>query len=244
MSRQQLIDGCRATWIAARQHITKRRVARAFVVVGALSFVAVVCEAVVRGRIHSPRDRLPTALYTRTVPWGSDERRTVPVAFGSVDGAPMEQRLPVRLDELPKHLTDAVLAVEDQRFYAHHGLDMRRIGGAIIANARALAIAEGGSTITQQLAKNLFLTADRTPVRNPSKSGVDAEVKIEAAGPVVRGLRFTGAVVGIARDLVVGGHGHAEAVLADEATEGMAGERCLLFRNLRRVRRTTHDTSP
>lgn len=165
MNRQEIIDRYRAAFAAARQRITPRRVGLTVVLVSALCFVTVVCEAFVRGRLDSARDRLPSALYTRTVPWGSDGRRALPVAFGSVDGAPMEQRAPVRLADLPEHLSDAVLAVEDQRFYAHHGLDVRRIGGAIVANARALGIAEGGSTITQQLAKNLFLTADRTPVR-------------------------------------------------------------------------------
>jgi penicillin-binding protein 1B len=62
-------------------------------------------------------------------------------------------------------LRQAVLAVEDQRFYGHDGLDFRRIAGAMIANIRHRAIAQGGSTITQQLAKNLFLTHHRTPLR-------------------------------------------------------------------------------
>src|SRR5581483_8264361 len=85
--------------------------------------------------------------------------------IGSLDPALNEERVPVALRDMPRHLVDAVLAVEDQRFFQHHGLDPRRIAGAMFANVRARGIAEGGSTITQQLAKNLYLSARRTPIR-------------------------------------------------------------------------------
>ena len=62
-------------------------------------------------------------------------------------------------------MIEAVLSVEDQRFYKHGGLNFKRIVGAAIANARAGRVVQGGSTITQQLAKNLFLTNRRTPIR-------------------------------------------------------------------------------
>ncbi|MEN0653491.1 MULTISPECIES: transglycosylase domain-containing protein [Hyphobacterium] len=69
------------------------------------------------------------------------------------------------IDELPPYLVDAVLAVEDRRFYQHHGVDLRGTLRALWANIRAGQVVQGGSTITQQLAKNLFLTSDRTLVR-------------------------------------------------------------------------------
>jgi 1A family penicillin-binding protein len=62
----------------------------------------------------------------------------------------------VALDSLPDELRDAVLAIEDRRFYSHRGLDFRRFTGAIIRNVRAGGAEEGGSTITMQLARNLF----------------------------------------------------------------------------------------
>lgn len=62
----------------------------------------------------------------------------------------------VALDSLPAHLPQAVLAVEDRRFYDHSGLDFRRFAGAISRNVRSGSGAEGGSTITMQLARNLF----------------------------------------------------------------------------------------
>src|SRR5262249_41918001 len=78
---------------------------------------------------------------------------------------PMEERIPVSLKSVPVNLIQAILAVEDQRFYQHHGLDLKRILGAMVADVRAGGITQGGSTLTQQLAKNLFLTANRTPLR-------------------------------------------------------------------------------
>jgi penicillin-binding protein 1B len=149
---------------AIRARVTRRRVVLALLVTFAAGTVGVTTEALVRGHIVPPSRRAPSALYTRPVAWGDDERRGA-VAIGSLNASLNEVRDPVELDRVPKHLIDAVLAVEDQRFYDHHGLDVRRIGGALLANVKAVGVSEGGSTITQQLAKNLFLTADRTPIR-------------------------------------------------------------------------------
>ena len=66
------------------------------------------------------------------------------------------------LKELPAHLPQAFLAIEDRRFYQHHGIDPVGIGRAILANLLHRNVSQGGSTITQQLAKNLFLTQART----------------------------------------------------------------------------------
>ncbi len=73
-----------------------------------------------------------------------------------------EQRVSVSLDRISPHLTDAVLAVEDRRFYDHRGFDVVRMGGAAVADVRAGRLAQGGSTITQQLARVSLLTRQRT----------------------------------------------------------------------------------
>ncbi len=68
----------------------------------------------------------------------------------------------VPIDELPDHLIQAVLATEDRRFFEHYGLDLLGLARAMNENARAGSVVQGGSTLTQQLAKNIFLSNERT----------------------------------------------------------------------------------
>src|SRR4051794_31912830 len=68
----------------------------------------------------------------------------------------------ITLDQLPEHLIQAVLATEDRRFYEHWGIDVIGTMRALTVNARATTVVQGGSSITQQLAKNLFLSNERT----------------------------------------------------------------------------------
>jgi membrane peptidoglycan carboxypeptidase len=68
----------------------------------------------------------------------------------------------VPLDLLPRHLIHAVIATEDRRFFKHWGLDPTGMMRAAFTNLRAGRVAQGGSTLTQQLAKNLFLGSERT----------------------------------------------------------------------------------
>ena len=68
----------------------------------------------------------------------------------------LERRTLIRLDEMPAHLRQAYIAVEDKRFYLHHGIDFSRVLGAIRANILALRWEQGFSTITMQLARNVF----------------------------------------------------------------------------------------
>ncbi len=85
------------------------------------------------------------------------------------DGSPLNERgasnayIPV--DLLPRHLVDAVLAAEDRRFFQHWGFDPAGLARAALANLRAGHFSQGGSTLTQQLAKNLFLSPERTIAR-------------------------------------------------------------------------------
>ncbi len=81
---------------------------------------------------------------------------TLLASYGEIYGAR------VSVAKLPPHLPLAVLAVEDRRFYQHPGVDFRGLLRASLANLRAGRIVQGGSTVTQQLAKNLFLTPERT----------------------------------------------------------------------------------
>jgi penicillin-binding protein 1A len=69
------------------------------------------------------------------------------------------------LKDMPAHLPSAFIAVEDRRFRFHHGIDPVGLFRAVVANLLHRGISQGGSTITQQLAKNLFLTQDRNLMR-------------------------------------------------------------------------------
>ena len=86
------------------------------------------------------------------------------------DGTPIARRgavigAPVAVKALPPHVAQAFLAIEDRRFYHHMAIDPRGIGRAVFHDLRLGGVREGGSTITQQLAKNAFLDNDRTAAR-------------------------------------------------------------------------------
>ncbi len=85
----------------------------------------------------------------------------------AADGSPIlihgtSAGAPVRLSALPSHVPNAILAVEDRNFYHHFGVNPVSVIRALIVNAKKGEVRQGGSTITQQLAKNIFLTPDRT----------------------------------------------------------------------------------
>jgi penicillin-binding protein 1A len=86
------------------------------------------------------------------------------------DGTPIARNgavvnRPVKIKQLPPHVIDAFLSIEDRRFYTHWGIDPRSIGRALWSNTFGDGITQGGSTITQQLAKFTFLTSERSLTR-------------------------------------------------------------------------------
>ncbi len=88
--------------------------------------------------------------------------RLEPEVIASIFDDQMEDRTPVQLAHVPRDLADAILAIEDKRFFAHAGVDPIRILGAAVANLKPGAPLQGGSTLTQQLVKNYYLTHERT----------------------------------------------------------------------------------
>lgn len=99
----------------------------------------------------------------------SIKKRPPNVTLVAADGSRLAERGLrrgyIRLRHMPGHLVGAVIATEDRRFRAHFGVDPIGLARAMIKNVQAGAIVEGGSTITQQLAKNVFLTSERTITR-------------------------------------------------------------------------------
>jgi penicillin-binding protein 1A len=94
-------------------------------------------------------------------------KRPPSIEIAGVDGTVLAQRgemagANVALKELPAYLPKAFIAIEDRRFYSHYGIDPFGIMRAAVANVLRRGVSQGGSTLTQQLAKNLFLTQERT----------------------------------------------------------------------------------
>lgn len=98
-----------------------------------------------------------------------DLMRLDPVQIGGIYPAHGEDRILVRLEEVPDTLRLGLLAVEDQRFYSHRGFSLSGIARAAISNLRSGQVVAGGSTITQQLVKNYYLTPERTVVRKATE---------------------------------------------------------------------------
>ncbi len=78
----------------------------------------------------------------------------------------------VPLKDLPRYVPQAFVAIEDRRFYSHHGVDPIGIARALVANILHRGVSQGGSTLTQQLAKNLFLTQERTLSRKVQEAAL------------------------------------------------------------------------
>ena len=109
-------------------------------------------------------DRLPSLAVL------TDYRPKVPMHVYTSDGLLIgefgeERRSVVRIEDFPERMTKAILAAEDDSFYEHSGVDVSGIVRAAIANLRAGGRAQGASTITMQLARNFFLTRERSYVR-------------------------------------------------------------------------------
>ncbi len=128
------------------------------VVLGLWAFIAVV-GAVVWAGAHLP------PIQSLEIP-----KRPPSIEIVGLDGSVLAERgemagANVALKDLPPYLPKAFIAIEDRRFYSHYGIDPFGIARAAVANLLHHGVSQGGSTLTQQLAKNLFLTQERTLAR-------------------------------------------------------------------------------
>ncbi len=88
-----------------------------------------------------------------------------PPLLGLLAGDELRDRRPVHRAELPEHVVQAILAAEDASFFEHRGISLSSLLRALWVNVRSGQVQQGGSTLTQQLVKNLYLTPERTLVR-------------------------------------------------------------------------------
>ncbi|MEE8343328.1 MAG: penicillin-binding protein 1B [Gammaproteobacteria bacterium] len=112
----------------------------------------------------------------------SGKRRDVvrldPELIGILYPSHHEDRLLVRLRDVPQRLTEMLVAMEDRDFYRHHGIAPRAIARAMLVNLRAWHVVQGGSTLTQQLVKNFFLSNERTLARKFNEAVMAALLEI------------------------------------------------------------------
>ncbi len=158
----ELYDGLRRGWIAYSCFLMRFRVTGIKrIVVDLLDDAATFGTVFALGVITVA---LPTLNETDDI-WNSG--RQYAVTFTDINGEIIGRRGVLQddaipLEEIPPHLIKAVLATEDIRFFQHFGVDVLGTLRAMIANARARDVVQGGSTLTQQLAKNLFLSPERS----------------------------------------------------------------------------------
>lgn len=105
---------------------------------------------------------LPKAVATGGEAAGAWERIYRVFALKSTVQAKIDRQNYTKLQDIPLTMQQAIIAVEDNRFYSHSGVDLEGIARATLVNLQTGSLQEGGSTITQQLVKNLFLTSERT----------------------------------------------------------------------------------
>ncbi len=150
---------------ARRQRPEKSRGRRRGTILGFLfkwTFVCAIWTLIIAGGVVAwYASRLPPTHSLEIPP------RPPNIAILAADGTELASRgeaggATVKLKSLPKHVPQALLAIEDRRFYSHFGIDLIGFGRAVVTNITRRGSQQGGSTLTQQLAKNLFLSPERT----------------------------------------------------------------------------------
>ena len=143
-----------------------------------LAFALVLCLLVERrrhrlvGRPLLGRRQPPARGVGDTVFYGADAK-----PWFRLD----EQRRDVPLDQIATDLQHAVVAVEDRRFYSHPGIDPIGVARAVVRDVRSRSLAEGGSTLTQQLARTLFLSNVPTFARKAKEAVIAVLIEVRSA---------------------------------------------------------------
>ncbi|HYO15368.1 MAG TPA: PBP1A family penicillin-binding protein [Thermoanaerobaculia bacterium] len=206
------------------------------------------------GRFRAGDDSLAVRLRRRMTPEGPvpGQLLTVQVERGRieglrVDGQPVErvaleapvlatwygdearERWPVRVADLPEHVVQAVLAAEDDSFYWHPGVSPTGIARAALVNLRKGEVSQGGSTLTQQLVKNVFLTHERSFFRKIREAVIAVAVEAQHSKRDILQSYLNGIYMGGGRGVQYYGLGAvARAYFGKDATELTLEEAALL----------------
>lgn len=145
--------------------------------------------------------------------------RLEPELITSIFDEVMEDRIPIPLDRVPQHLIDAIVATEDRTFFDHEGISLRGIARAAWADIRNRNLQSGGSTLTQQLIKNLYLTPERTFRRKAW----------EAVMAIILDARYTKPQIleAYVNEIYLGQHGAVQVVGVEQASQTFFGKRAI-----------------
>ncbi|TNF03229.1 MAG: penicillin-binding protein 1B [Gammaproteobacteria bacterium] len=135
--------------------------------------------------------------------------RLEPMVIGGIYPSHKEDRELVKLEQLPPSLADGLVAVEDQGFYQHHGLSFRGVARAMVANLKEGRLAQGGSTLTQQLVKNFYLNQRRTLSRKLLEALMAVMLEIHFSKQEILETYINEVYLGQAGDRAVHGFGLA-----------------------------------
>jgi len=143
--------------------------------------------------------------------------RIEPELITSIYDNAMEDRVPVALDAVPKVLTDAIIATEDKSFYTHQGISFRGILRAIITDIQRKQLVAGGSTLTQQLVKNLFLDSSRTFRRKGQEALMAVLLELRYDKPEI--------LEAYLNEIYLGQNGSVQVVGVEQASQVYFGKR-------------------
>ena len=161
--RTSVIKKFQSTWI--KLHLTQVSILLASTLV--LAFLSFVYFSYKDADISA----LEAGLAQSTVIYDADEEVASKISANKNEG--------ISIDKIPDHMKNAVIAIEDHRFYEHGGIDLKGIGRAFFTNLKAGGIVEGGSTLTQQLTKNALLSAEKTYKRKLEEFFLAIEIEKE-----------------------------------------------------------------
>jgi penicillin-binding protein 1B len=145
--------------------------------------------------------------------------RLEPELITSIFDDRMEDRIPIPLDRTPEHLVDAIIAIEDRTFFRHEGVSLRGIARAARRDLQQRSLEHGGSTLTQQLVKNLYLTPDRTFRRKAW----------EALMALILEARYSKEEIleGYINEIYLGQNGSVQIIGVEQASQVFFGKRAI-----------------
>ncbi len=142
-----------------------------------------------------------------------------PVLLASYFGDQMEERRPVPIDAVPEELIWAVLAAEDETFFRHTGLSLSGIARAAWVNIEGGGVSQGGSTLTQQLVKNLYLTSERTLSRKAREAVLALLIEARYSKRQILQAYFNEIYLGVSNNVSLVGVGAASRAYFGKSVE-------------------------